>query len=77
MYYTYILKNSANELYYGYTKNLKQRLDRHRKNDKKIKLVYYEAYSAETDARTRERKLKQYGQSRSHLKKRIKNSLAL
>jgi len=39
------------------------------------KLIYYEAYVAEKDARKRERKLKDYGQSRTHLKNRIEESL--
>ena len=32
------------------------------------KLVYYEAYPNEQDARARERMLKQYGAARGHLK---------
>ena len=39
------------------------------------KLVYYEAYVSESDARERERKLKQYGAGRGHLKKRIDKSI--
>lgn len=34
-------------------------------------LVYYEAYLAQEDAVEREKHLKQYGQARTHLKKRI------
>jgi len=37
--------------------------------------IYYEAYTSKLDARERERKLKHYGQSRNHLKNRIKRSL--
>ena len=38
------------------------------------KLVYYEAYLNEQDARDRERMLKHYGAARGHLKKRITRS---
>jgi predicted GIY-YIG superfamily endonuclease len=73
MYYTYCLKNKYdNELYYVYTSDLARRCREHGKN---WKLVYYEAYLSEYDARERERKLKDYGQARAHLKKRMKNSL--
>jgi hypothetical protein len=37
--------------------------------------MYYEAYLAEADARRRERKLKDYGQARSKLKERLRESL--
>jgi len=43
--------------------------------DKNWKLVYYEAYDSDIDARRREIKLKDYGQPRTHLKKRIHNSI--
>ena len=75
MHYVYLLKNQLNhELYYGYTNNLERRLGEHNKHEK-WKLVYYEAYLVEQDARERERHLKHYGQSRSHLKNRIERSL--
>lgn len=41
-----------------------------------VKLVYYEAYLREKDARNRERKLKQYGKAIQILKGRIKESLS-
>ena len=75
MYFVYVLKNErTNEIYYGYTDNLERRIKQHSKSEN-FKLVYYEAYSSELDARERERKLKNYGQSRTHLKSRIKRSL--
>ena len=75
MHYVYVLKNGkTEELYYGYTSDLDRRLKEHNKNDK-WQLIYYEAYLSESDARERERKLKYYGQTRTHLKSRIKNSL--
>jgi predicted GIY-YIG superfamily endonuclease len=39
------------------------------------KLVYYEAYCSESDARRRERKLKDHGNAIRELKKRIGDSL--
>jgi len=76
MYYTYCLQHRiTKELYYGYTDDLRRRLKEHKKEDKSWESIYYEAYRSEIDARKRERKLKDYGQSRAHLKKRIKNSL--
>ena len=41
------------------------------------KLVYYEAYLNEQDARDRERMLKHYGAARGRLKKRITRSTGL
>lgn len=65
----------SKELYYGYTDNLDRRLSEHEAEDKAWGLVYYEAYRSEDDARQRERKLKDYGQARTHLKRRISKSL--
>jgi len=76
MFYTYCLQHRIiKELYYGYTDDLKRRLKEHKKEDKNWELIYYEAYRSESDARRRERMLKKYGQSRAHLKRRIKDSL--
>lgn len=75
MHFVYVLKNEENnEIYFGYTNNLERRLHEHN-IDGKWKLVYYEGYLSELDARERERKLKNYGQSRTHLKNRLKRSL--
>ncbi|MFC1709339.1 GIY-YIG nuclease family protein [Candidatus Omnitrophota bacterium] len=77
MHYVYVLKNIDNgELYYGYTNNLERRLKEHNK-DNEWKLIYFEAYLAESDARQREKKLKQYGQARTHLKNRLKSSISV
>jgi len=56
----------------GYTADLKRRCKEHGSS---WRLVYYEAYASEVDARLRENKLKDYGQARSRLKLRIKNSI--
>jgi predicted GIY-YIG superfamily endonuclease len=73
MYYVYILKikNRAKLPYYtGYTENLKRRIAEYQKTSD-AKLVYYEAYQSEKAARTRERKLKQYGGTWRSLKQRL------
>ena len=62
------------KLYYGYTNDLERRFKEHSIKHK-CKLIYYEAYLLESDAREREKKLKHYGQTRTCLKQRIKKSL--
>ena len=74
MYYVYVLKNAIGKLYYGYTNDLRRRLEEHQRNDN-WKLIYYEAYLSEKDARNREMKLKKFGQSIKHLRNRIPYSL--
>jgi predicted GIY-YIG superfamily endonuclease len=75
MYYVYLLKNEkTKEIYYGYTNDLDRRLLEHNMGHK-WKLIYYEAYLSESDATTREIKLKHYGQTRTRLKNRLKESL--
>lgn len=80
MYYFYIIENTEGGLYFGSTNHLEKRKDRH--NSGYIfstkghvwEIIYYEAYKSEKDAREREKKIKQHGQAKTHLKKRIKNS---
>ena len=79
MFYVYVVKSPlAETVYIGFSANLKQRIGEHMDmpGHQGWKLVYYEAYLDESDARTRERKLKQYGASWGHLKSRIQQSLA-
>lgn len=71
MHYTYVLKNQDEELYIGYTEDLKKRVREHQK-EKLCRLIYYEAYRSEKMARDREKKLKYYGSAWRALKKRIK-----
>ncbi len=78
MYYVYVLKNENNQLYIGYSDDLKRRLAEHKsqkvKTTKRLgfsELIYYEAYNNEALAKTRERKLKQFGSSYSGLLKRL------
>ena len=79
MYYVYMLINpKTGDPYNGYTSDLRRRFEEHqrRTDHQGWKLIYYEAYLSEGDARNRERKLKQYGAARSHLKSRLEQSVA-
>jgi len=82
MYYVYLIKNERGDLYYGSTNDLRRRLSEHNAGKSLStrghhwKLMYYEAYLSEEDARDREQRLKHYGQSLSHLKNRLKHSLS-
>ncbi len=65
MYYIYILLRKDKQLYTGYTGDLKRRIVEHQggkvkstKHYRPIKLIHYEAYSLESDARRREKYLK-------------------
>jgi len=83
MFYVYVLKSKKlNELYVGSTNDLKRRLIEHNKGNvestkfrKPYKLIYYEAYLSESDARRRESMLKLRGQARVHLLTRLKDTL--
>lgn len=65
MYYTYVLQSEKdNNLYVGFTKNLKLRFEMHSKSlvestrDRRpLKLVYYEACLSQDDATRREKYL--------------------
>jgi putative endonuclease len=83
MYYVYLLiSNKDKGLYIGYTKDLEERIDVHNKglceatkSRTPFRLVYYEAYASEEDARIREGRLKQFKNSYKELIKRATNSL--
>jgi len=76
MYYVYVLRDTeTEELYYGFTNDLERRILEHRNNNSKWNLIYYEAYKAESDARNRERQLKNYAQALTALKIRLEESL--
>jgi len=84
MFYVYVLNSERyKELYIGSTKDLKKRIIEHNTGKVKsttlkrpYKIVYYEAYGKESDARRREKMLKLRGQARNQLKLRIKDTLA-
>ena len=79
MYYVYILcSQKDNNLYTGYTNDIKRRLAEHNggkvestKSRRPLKLIYYEAYIEKTDAENREIFLKS-GSGKRYLKKQLK-----
>jgi putative endonuclease len=74
MYFVYLLKNlESGKTYIGSTNDLRRRLREHK--DKKSDLIYYELFKDERDAREREKKLKQRGQTARRLKERLRYSL--
>jgi putative endonuclease len=83
MHYVYVLKSEKDDsLYIGYANNVIKRVDEHNKGlcistkgKRPLHLLYYEAYSSEQDARTREMRLKRFKNSYKELVKRIQNSL--
>ena len=83
MFYVYIIKSKkTQELYIGFTNDLDKRLLSHN-NFKNIatkhgvpwEFVYVEGYKNESDARSREVKLKHHGNSKRFVKERMRNSL--
>ena len=81
MYYTYILLSQKDsKLYIGYTNNLKLRKKKHdegfvkaTKNRRPLKLIYYECYLSEKDAKQRELYLKG-GKGHAELKIQLKDT---
>lgn len=79
MYYVYLLKSDIEKHFYiGYSQDLRRRISEHKqgrvyytKRYKPWRLVYYESYNEEEQARERERKLKQYGSAYYGLLKRL------
>ena len=84
MYYVYVICNiQSKELYVGYTKDLKRRLEEHNSKQNRStrrksewRLIYYEAFLSKSDATTRESKLKQHGRARQELFKRLEESIS-
>lgn len=83
MFYVYIQKSlKDSELYIGSTKDLRIRFKKHNsgqvlstKARRPWKLVYYESYADESEARKREHNLKLYGRARRQLFNRIRKSI--
>jgi len=77
-YYTYVLKSlKDNEIYIGYTNNLRERLGNHNlglvastKNRRPLELIYFEGCLDEKRAVEREKQLKT-GFGRAYLKRRV------
>jgi putative endonuclease len=82
MWYVYVLKSLRNgKLYKGFTCDLKRRIKEHQakqptfsRNNGPWKLIYYEAFDSEKDAREEERFLKS-GKGRERLKYLLKTSI--
>ncbi len=80
MYYIYILQSlKDNSLYTGFTNSLLRRLSEHNqglslatKGLRPWKIIYYEAYQLEADAKCREVFLKS-GSGKKYLDKQLKN----
>ena len=83
MYQVYLLKSQKNNsLYIGYTKDIKQRLEKHNAGLVEYirkylpwTLIYYESFISLEDAKKREKSLKYFGKAYSQLKNRISSSL--
>lgn len=85
MFYVYVIKSLKDQsLYIGYTDNLEKRIKKH--NDGLVsytskhipyKIIYFETYLSEKDARRRERNLKNKGGQRDFLKENIQESLEI
>lgn len=83
MFYVYLLKSlKDNDCYIGSTDNLKRRFEEHNsgrvfstKNRTPFKIVYYEAYLSEEEARKREHNLKLRANAYNQLKRRIIKSI--
>lgn len=82
MYYVYVLKCNNNDLYVGYSENLKIRISQHTegkvistKSKRPVTLIYYEAYKHKEDATKREYQLKDNHKVKEELKNRVINSL--
>ena len=82
MYYTYVLQSLKDmDFYTGFTKDLKQRFEQHKKglvdstkNRRPLKLIYCEACINKEDAIGREKYLKSY-HGKMYLRKRLKSYL--
>ena len=80
MYYTYVLQSLKDmDFYTGFTKDLKQRFEQHKKglvgstkNRRPLKLIYCEACINKEDAIRREKYLKSY-HGKMYLRKRLKS----
>lgn len=82
MFYVYVLKSKRDgSIYVGYSNDLRRRFKEHNEGKSlstkhmiPLKLVYYEAYKSEADAKYREYNLKRHAKAYIQLKKRIANS---
>ena len=82
MHYTYVIQSEKDDnLYVGFTKDLKLRFEKHSKGQvestrdrRPLNLIYYEACLSQDDATKREKYLKSY-HGRMFLQNRLKSYL--
>lgn len=81
MFYVYILHTNNNQLYTGFTQDIKRRMEDHKsgkvestKHKLPVKLIHYEAYLKKSDAMRREKFLKK-SEGKKYLKQQIKDIL--
>ena len=75
MYYVYMLQSpEADDIYIGFTPDLRRRMREHRSEHRDWRLMYYEAYASEKDAPLRERRLKHHGSGKAEPEKRLQDS---
>ena len=78
MYYVYVLKHpTEDQIYIGFSTDLRSRMRNHQSVRRDWKLAYYEGYASEADATARERRLKHHGNVKQLSKKRIMRSLEM
>ncbi|MFC1687384.1 GIY-YIG nuclease family protein [Patescibacteria group bacterium] len=83
MNYIYVLKSKKDhKLYIGFTKQLNKRIKHHNEGEsastkyrRPFKIIYFEGYLSEKDARRRERNLKLYSKAYYAVKRRLSDSL--
>jgi len=83
MYYVYLIQGVKKDfLCIGCTNDLRRRFKEHNQKEEKstksyapFRLIYYEAYRDERDAKNREKKLKHHGSVIGHLKRRVRYSV--
>jgi len=85
MFFVYILRSMKDEGFYiGYTNDLERRVEEHNKGHTfstksrlPLKLIYYESYLSEQDAKKREEQLKLHGRVFAQLKRRLEDTMRL
>ena len=83
MHYVYLIRSVKHDVnYVGFTSNIPMRLKQHNAGDSEFtkkylpwKLIYFEGYRSETDAKNRERSLKRHAQGLRRIKERLRDSL--
>ncbi len=81
----YVIRSvKTNSLYFGRTEDLGSRVSAHNsgknhstKKDRPWEYVYIESYKSKKDAVARELQLKQYGNARTYVKRRLCSSLEM